>query len=35
VTGISKDKVLQNIMNMSDSDDEAKDKQGNAIGKGE
>lgn len=33
VTGISKDKVLQNIMNMSDSDDEGRDKDGNTIDK--
>ena len=33
VTGISKDKILQNIMDLSDSDGEAQDKEGNAIGK--
>ena len=33
MTGISKDKVLENLLNMSDSDEEGKDKQGNAIDK--
>jgi len=33
VTGISKDKILENLLNMSDSEDEGRDKQGNAIDK--
>jgi hypothetical protein len=33
VTGITKDKVLQNIMNADDSDQEGRDKEGNNIEK--
>ena len=33
VTGISKDKVMENLLNMSDSDEEGKDKSGNALDK--
>ena len=33
VTGISKDKVLENLLNMSDSDQEGKDKDGNTLDK--
>jgi len=33
VTGLAKDKVMENILNMSDSDEEGKDKKGNTIGK--
>jgi hypothetical protein len=33
VTGQSKDKVLMNLLNMSDSDEEGRDKQGNVLDK--
>ena len=33
VTGMSKDKVLENLLNMSDSDNEGKDKAGNTVDK--
>ena len=33
VTGQSKDKILENLINMSDSDNEGKDTQGNALDK--
>ena len=33
ITGIAKDKIMQNILNMDDSDEEGKDKQGNAVDK--
>lgn len=33
VTGQSKDKILENLINMSDSDDEGRDKAGDAIDK--
>lgn len=33
VTGISKDKVLENLLNMSDSDQEGKDEDGNVLDK--
>jgi hypothetical protein len=33
VTGIAKDKVLENLLNMSDSDEEGKDQDGKPIDK--
>jgi len=33
VTGIAKDKVLENLLNMSDSDAEGIDKEGNTLNK--
>ena len=33
VTGQSKDKILENLINMSDSDNEGKDKEGNTLDK--
>lgn len=33
VTGQSKDKILMNLLNMSDSDEEGRDKLGNAVDK--
>jgi len=33
VTGIAKDKVLENLLNLSDSDEEGKDEDGKAIDK--
>lgn len=33
VTGQTKDKIMENILNMSDSDEEGKDKAGNALDK--
>jgi hypothetical protein len=33
VTGQSKDKVLMNLLNMSDSDEEGRDKEGNVVDK--
>ena len=33
VTGIAKDKVLENLLNMSDSDQEGKDEDGNVLDK--
>lgn len=33
VTGQNKDKILQNLLNMSDSDEEGKDQQGEGLDK--
>ena len=33
ITGQAKDKILQNLLNMSDSDEEGKDKEGKTIDK--
>jgi hypothetical protein len=33
VTGIAKDKVLENLLNMSDSDEDGKDKEGKPMDK--
>lgn len=33
VTGIAKDKVLENLLNMSDSDEEGKDEEGKPLDK--
>ena len=33
MTGISKDKVLENLLNMDDSDEEGRDKSGNTVDK--
>ena len=33
VTGIAKDKVLENLLNMSDSDEEGKDEEGKPMDK--
>ena len=33
VTGQSKDKVLMNLLNMSDSSEEGRDKEGNVVDK--
>ena len=33
VTGQTKDKIMENLLNMSDSDEEGRDKEGNAIDK--
>lgn len=33
ITGLSKDKVMENLLNMSDSDEEGRDKAGNNLDK--
>ena len=33
ITGQTKDKIMENLLNMSDSDEEGRDKEGNTIDK--